>query len=135
MLVSCSAQQLDVSSIQIVKVNQHPILIDHDRKLLTLDESSQTIAEIKLYPDTGSGCDAYLFEVDDNYILIDCNGQWISVNKQSGHLKNEGWKWQELPPTNQVGVFKRSDTEKHYKFSTAENIDVNDVYKYKDPSD
>ncbi|POY34988.1 hypothetical protein C3K47_17165 [Solitalea longa] len=69
LLTSCSeVEQIDVNSIRIVKVNQHPFLADHERKLMTVDKKSKTMEVLTIYPDTGEGCEAYLFESGSKYI-------------------------------------------------------------------
>lgn len=42
---------IDVSSIRVVRINQHPFLIDHKRKLVTVYKNERTIDELKLYGD------------------------------------------------------------------------------------
>ena len=132
--MSCSPdKQVSIDSIRVVKIDQHPTLVDHERKLVIVDEAGQTIDELKTYPDTGDGCDLFLFDTDDKFVLIDCNGHWFSVEKTTGQLTNEGWKWQETLPTNQLGVFKRGDDKTKYKFVTESGSTMGDVYKFKDP--
>jgi hypothetical protein len=88
-----SSGPIDVTSIQVVRFNQHPWFIDHDRKLVTVNDKGETIDELQMYPDSGAGCNSYLFDSVGRYILIDCIGRWISIEKSTGEIKNEGWKW------------------------------------------
>ena len=89
-----SKKQFNHESIQIVRIQQHPFLTDHRRKLITVDQKGKLIDEKLLYLDTGVGCNSYLFEGNNNFILIDCNGHWFNIDKQDGIITNLGWKWQ-----------------------------------------
>lgn len=136
MLDSCSnVGQVDVDSIRIEKINQHPTLVDHDRKLKTVDKNQKIIDELQIYPDSGSGCESFLFDSGSKYILIDCNGQWFSIDKVMGTLKNEGWKWNEKLPDNPLGKFQTSNKASSYIYSPGATFKENDVYKYKDPNE
>lgn len=135
LLDSCSnVGPVDINSIRIIKTNQHPFLQDHDRKLVTVDKNQKTIDELQIYPDSGDGCDSYLFDNHSEYILVDCNGQWFSINKMTGTLKNEGWKWNKKLPDNCLGKFQTADNDSVYRYSPGTNFQANDIYKYKDPS-
>lgn len=134
--MSCSNDnQIDIDSILIVKVNQHPTLIDHERKLMTINKNGLTIDELLLYPDSGDGCNSFVFDNGKSYILIDCNGQWFSINKENGQLTNEGWKWQEALPPIQLGVFTLGGNSTKYKFMIGDSSTLLDVYNYKDPQE
>jgi hypothetical protein len=136
LLDSCSCgRHIDVVSIRIISFNQHPTLVDHDRKLVTIDKNGKIIDNLKIYPDTGNGCNSYLFDTTDKYVLIDCNGQWYSIGKRTGLIRNEGWKWLEALPTVQLGAFRRIYNEVNYKLLTETKATLIDVYKYKDSND
>ena len=136
LLDSCSTTgQVNVNSIKIVKINQHPTFADHDRKLITTDKDEKTIDELRIYPDTGKGCESFLFDSDLVYILIDCNGQWYSIDKKTGTLKKEEWKWNEKLPDRPLGKFQTLSSESNYIYSTETNFNESDVYKYKDPGE
>jgi hypothetical protein len=126
---------IDFTSIQIVRFNQHPWFIDHDRKLVTLDNKGEIIDELKIYPDSGAGCNSYIFDAVGRYILIDCNGQWFSIEKSTGQIKNDGWKWWKPLPSHQLGVLRRQDKEVNYKLVVEKKTSMRDVYKYKDPNE
>jgi hypothetical protein len=134
-LDSCSnVGQIDINCIKIIKTNQHPFLRDHDRKLITVDKNQKTINESRIYSDSGDGCESYLFDSDSKYILVDCNGQWFSIDKLTGTIKNDGWKWNNKLPDNCLGKFQTTDNDSVYHYSRETNFQTNDVYKYKDPS-
>jgi hypothetical protein len=136
LLDSCSnVGQIDVDAIRIEKINQHSTFADHDRRLITIGKNQKVIDELAIYPDSGTGCESFLFDSDSKYILIDCNGQWFSIDKATGTLKNDGWKWNEKLPDNALGKFQTSDKAPNYIFSVGTNYKENDVYKYKDPSE
>ena len=135
LLHSCSnVGQIDINSIKIIKTNQHPFLRDHDRKLITVDKNRKALDELQIYADSGNGCESYLFDSDFEYILVDCNGQWFSIDKITGTLKNEGWRWNSKLPDIYLGKFQATDNDSVYFFLRGTNLQPNDVYKYKDPS-
>ena len=134
MMTNCSnSRQVGIHSIRIEKFNQHPFLSDHDRKLITTDGNQRIIDELEIYSDSGSGCDSFLFDFGSKYIIIDCNGQWFSIDKNTGALKNEGWKWDEKLPDNPLGKFQATEDVSNYIYSPGTNFSKSDVYKYKDP--
>jgi len=134
LLDSCSnVGQIDVNSIKIIKTNQHPFQSDHDRKLITVDRNQKTIDELQIYADSGDGCESYLFDSDSKYILVDCNGQWFSIDKTTGTLKNEGWNWEQKLPEVYLGKFQTVDKDSIYLYSPGTIVQKSDIYKYKDP--
>ena len=134
LLQSCTESgPIDINSIQIVRTNQHPIFVDHERKLVTVDKNGKTIDELDLYPDTGDGCDSYLFDSGSKFVLVDCNGHWFGIEKKTGELKSEGWKWNEKLPDIHLGKFIQSDGEVNYLFSSVTDFELTEVYRHKDP--
>lgn len=134
LLATCSnIGQIEVDSIKIKRLNQHPTLADHDRKLITVDRNKEIIDELEIYPDSGKGCQSFLFDTDSKYLLIDCNGRWFSIDKAAGTLKDEGWKWNEKLPNQPLGKFQTSNKDPNYVYTAGTNFNKDDVYKYKDP--
>lgn len=134
LLQSCAEKgPIDINSIQILRTRQHPIFVDHERILVTVDKNGRTIDEVDLYTDTGDGCDSYLFDSGSKYVLVDCNGHWFGIDKKTGKLKNEGWKWNNRLPEIHLGKFTRLDGELNYLFTRGTDFDLTEVYRYKDP--
>ena len=87
----------------------------------------------ELYCDGGFGCDAHLFERDDQFVLIDCQGQWYGIEKNTGQIDRLGWNWKEEPPENYLGVFSRQPAVL-YRFSLSEDRPtLEELYRVKDP--
>lgn len=134
-LYTCSSVgPVDIGSIRIIRVHQHPFLGDHDRALIIVDKNGTIVNKVELYPDSGSGCAAYLFDSDNHYILIDCNGQWFTVDKQTGTLNKNEWQWRKKMPDIRLGRFVL-DKDSVYAFSSGRNFQESDVYTYKDPNE
>lgn len=119
---------IDKNSILIKIINQHPFLIDHGRALL-IKKDDIIIDKVELYGDPGEGCNAYLSENDSSFVLVDCNGEWYSILKSTGKIKDLGWKWKAKLPERFIGVFKHPDSGGNYYLS--DSFDV--IYKFKDP--
>lgn len=84
----------------IKRINQHPTLTDHGRLLVIMDKKGNNIDQLEIYPDSGDGCNTYLFDEASAFVVVDCNGQWVSIDKKTGKLKRLEWRWQEpLPNT------------------------------------
>lgn len=126
--VSCSQKLIDKDSIYIKKVNLHPFLKDHDRRLL-IKVNDSFIDSIDLYIDPGEGCNAYLSENSKVFILIDCNGDWFSIDKKTGKISYMGWKWKTDFTDTFVGVFKNYEEGIYYKIAKKKS----EIYKFKDP--
>ena len=130
--LSCSQveKNIDLSSLKIKVINQHSFLTDHDRLLIVQNEND-IIDKFELYSDAGSGCETYVFENDSAFTLIDCNGQWFSVDKVSGQIEALDWAWQKQLPENRKGAFVFDKSLNEYKLIDT----VGKIYKYKDPKE
>ena len=134
MLTSCSnSAPVDANSIVVVKTNQHPFLVDHNRELRTVDKEGNTIDDAELYTDSGEGCNSYLFDTDQTYTVIDCNGHWYLINKKTGKIDNNTWQWQKELPASYIGTFKRAAGQIEYSLTKENNITLEQVYQVKDP--
>ncbi len=129
---SCNTgtENITASDIKILKTNKHPFLVDHEKKLVvTLNDQSTN--EVVMYLDTGSGCNSNLFEDEEYFILIECNGQEYLIEKSTGEIIQGDWKWLSPLPNNYVHTYVRSRQD---EYETAQlEINLMDVYKYKDP--
>ena len=133
-LASCFPQEkIDEDAIKIIKVDQHPFLRDHCRVLIIEDESGHILAKEELYCDPGSGCSSYLFDTDASFTLIDCNGQWFEIDKNSGQIKNNGWNWHKELPKKNVGIYNKKYGEMEYELEVIDVLSRDQVYKFKDP--
>ena len=128
-----SQEQLDYDFIKVVKVSKHPFLTDHCKRLQTIDDEGNVFDEENLYCDPGSGCNSYIFEASQEYIVIDCNGQWYSINKVTRKIEDIGWKWQNDLPENNIGFYKSVKGAVEYKLVLTNELKKENVYKYKDP--
>ncbi len=129
--ISCCLDKIgsiDKNSILIKKINQHAFLEDHGRALI-IKAGDIYIDKVELYGDPGEGCNAYLSENNSSFVLIDCNGEWYSISKSTGKIKDLGWKWKEKFPESYVGVFRQASCGANYSLS--DSFDV--IYKFKDP--
>lgn len=98
------------------------------------DDHGKILFEEKLYCDPGSGCEAFLFETGNWFTLIDCNGQWYTIDLHTGSIKNLGWFWFKNLPENKIGVFHRNVGSIEYTLSKGSSFSKDDVYKFKDPT-
>lgn len=131
---SCSSLNSFITTkdnIKVVKYQQHPFLIDHLKKLVVI-KNKKVLFEIETYPDPGSGCQSYLFEESDHFILIECNGMRYKIEKKGGKIVKDKWTWMEPLPVNYIGTFVRS-TGDEYKLLYKAPKDLKEVYIFKDP--
>lgn len=137
-LVTLGACSRDVEiakiSINIQRVNQHPYLMDHDRELQVINESGTFLDKIQMYPDAGSGCNAYLYENGRSFIVVDCNGQWYSISKETGRIHKEKWEWERSLPSHFIGTYKKGVGVQSYVLDTTHIVSSSTVYQYKDPN-
>lgn len=83
-----------------------------------------------LKEDNGTGANSYLYETAKEYILIDCDGSWFSINKEKENINLLGTFWLKPPPKNYLGTFILTSTKKRVNFVREEKVDLNDIYKY-----
>jgi len=129
----CAKEKLEWKSVKIVSADNHPFLIDHNRKLIISNRDKKELDSAKLYSDPGEGCNSYLFEKKSNFILVDCNGSWFDIDKKNGKINPEVWKWKKSLPKNYIGTFIYKDGK--YEMIKEKSLSIENVYKYKDPND
>lgn len=128
---ACQAQSISKHDIKILKINQHPFLVDHGRMISVVGNEGTTLDSLVIYSDAGSGCQAFLFENSTSFTICDCNGSRFQIDKVSGLISREGWYWDEEIPDGYMGTFIfSSGTE--YRLVKQE-IDMSRFYNYKDP--
>ena len=118
---------INSESISIASYNNHPFLRDKCRQLLTINTVGDTIDSMEIYCDPGSGCDSHIFETDDSYVLIDCNGEWYEIKKEWGTIKDIGWYWEEDPPSEIIIKFSSGG-----KRIMGTQVERDKIYQYKD---
>ena len=130
-MVSCIHSEAEGISIQIVKMNEHPTLPDHDR-LLVAKINGKEIDKVMIDPDPGVGVPLHFIKNGNKITAIDCNGMWYEITKNG--IKKLGWKWYEPLPN---GVVMRiAQNEKHEYITTKlGSVELSDVYVFKDPQD
>ena len=132
-LFSCgNSGPIDATGITIEKTENHPILSDNCRILRTKNTEGQTIDEQEIYCDPGSGCDVHLFENGDDFTLIDCNGQWYSIQSSSGIISKEDWSWMKVPPGKCLFRFS-GGTDAELSKSKLDAPILEEIYQFKDP--
>lgn len=135
-LISCSTpSQINSNSIKIERIAQHPFLVDHCKQLSVYDTDGKQMDNVKMYCHPGEGCNSYLFETKEILIIIDCNGQWFSVNKVNGVIIKEPWQWERPIPENYLGTFFRGSRGEIYSLIKEDKFTINNIYKFKDPFD
>ena len=124
----------DEDCIKISNDQQHEFLVDHQRKLISMNFDGDTIDIVNLYPDNGSGCQTHLFSDQNRLIVIDCNGYWYSISQFDMKIKNDGWKWEKKLPENYIGVLTYNKASNNYFLEKKESsIGLEDVYQHNDP--
>ena len=133
-LVGCISNVYTKDSIIIIKEGNHPYLKDHCKRLLVVDGDGALIDGIKLYCDTGGGCNCYLFDTDNTFTLIDCNGQWYRIDKINGKISKDKWEWKKPIPRNYVGTFFNTLSNNYNLVEDTNGTSIDEVYKFKDPN-
>lgn len=128
-------EEITRENIAIKKIEQHPFLSDHKKQLVVIDNTGKEIDDLKMYVDSGEGCDSNLFETDVSFVLIDCNGQWFSIGKKTGRINKEPWEWKKPLPGVYVGTFVSKRGKDFYEINRISDISLESVYKFKDPND
>lgn len=135
LLASCTTRdQIKLYTIKIASKTEHPLLEDHCRELVIFDKMDNIIDSINIYCDPGSGCNSYLFDTDSVYTLIDCNGIWYSIDKNTGKISDHNWNWLMEVPENYIGTYIRAEGI-YYMLKKEAEIDLSEVYKFKDPGE
>lgn len=88
--------------------------------------------EQSLYCDSGSGCESFLFDTDDTFTIIDCNGQWYTIWKLGGEIAKPPMEWEKALPADYMGTFRWNNDEGKYNFISDDTISIRRVYRYKD---
>jgi len=103
--------------------------------LIVLENGNKRIDEIKGYTDTGKGCNSHLFEDENKFILIECNGTIYNIQNNGGKIEKEVWSWMNELPKNYVWTFERQKGKDEYKLVKNDYPNKEDVHKTKDTND
>jgi len=136
-LFSCDKSKQDVYKLSVTNFNiemklekNNSFLREYKRYLVISSKDNNELESVMLKDDNGTGANSYLYEDVENYIIIDCDGTWYSVNKKTGDLNLIGNFWLKNPPKNYLGTFMLESSNKKVIFIKQEKIELNDIYKY-----
>lgn len=136
-LFSCDKNKHDVYKLPVANFNiemklekNNSFLREYKRYLVISSKGNNELESVMLKDDNGTGANSYLYEDVENYIIIDCDGAWYSINKKTGDLNLIGNFWLKNPPKNYLGTFMLESSNKKVNFIKQEKIELNDIYKY-----
>jgi len=118
--------------VNVERKNQHPFLVDHNR-ILVISKRGKMLDKFTLYPDPGARVPLHVFEDQKGLIFIDCNGYWLSINKETEKINKMGWFWMKPVPDKYLGTFRLRKEDKEHSFKKEANTTEKQVYLYKDP--
>lgn len=120
-------------SIRVGPTQSHPFLAEFERSLV-LERDGTGLVKDRLYPGTGSGSLANLYQVKkDQYVLVDMNGYWFEIDVKAGQLKAGGWHWEEEAPGGYVGCFTFDAKKERFGFFSPAEMKERSPYMVKDP--
>ena len=118
----------------VIPVNQHPFLEDHERQLVIVPPQGHLV-RVDLYAEPGGNVTCSNLYKDDQgrFVVIDCNGIWLSIDPTSGEVISCEWRWEEPTPKRYLGTFAWGP-EVVYRFVPADQGPEPLIYGFKDPS-
>jgi hypothetical protein len=117
----------------VIPINPHPFLVDHERQLVIVPPRGYPV-RVALYPDPGGGMLANLYKDDrGQFVIIDNNGIWLSIDPVNGSVLDCRWRWEEPTPKGYLGTFER-DKSVVYRFIPAAERPEPPIYGFKDPT-
>ncbi|AZB00015.1 hypothetical protein EG359_10435 [Chryseobacterium joostei] len=136
-LISCSEKKQNVYKVTLVNFNigivlkkNHLYLKEYKRYLTIFSKKNEELESIKLMEDNGTGANSYLYQDKNNYIIIDCDGSWYSIDKKKGNISLIGNFWLKEPPKNYLGTFMLTSDSNKINFVKQEEVKLSDIYKY-----
>jgi len=108
----------------------HQFLREYKRFLKIISPINSEVISIELQSDIGTGANSYLYEDAKSFILVDCNGNWYSINKKNGSIILIGNFWKKKIPYNYLGTFLLEKNDHKIKFKKQKNIALEDIYVY-----
>lgn len=135
LFISCknNEERIKLEAISILVENQHPFLMDHSRILFVKNSKSKEIDREELHIDVDGNTPAYLFEDNNNYILIDADGRWYYIDKATGKVKKDDeydpFVRKKLPK-NYIGTFIFNQKKNEYDLKMRKAINESIMYKF-----
>ncbi|VFB03542.1 Uncharacterised protein [Chryseobacterium taihuense] len=133
-LISCSKEEntfkFNFSNyiINISLKKNHQFLREYQRYLTITSTDGTKLSSIELKEDIGTGANSYLFEKANDYILIDCDGNWYSINKKNGAINLLGNFFGKKLPDNYLGTFVIDGNK--IIFKKQQNLNLKDIYVF-----
>lgn len=119
------------ANVFVGKENQHPFLVDHDRRLVVAMADGHIIDSRKLETDPGEGCPAFLFDAASDLLVVDCNDTYYHISKSTGAIRQVEWRWNETPAEKYLGTYRRGYGEDYLLIY--DSAFVTDMHRIKDP--
>jgi len=137
LLIGCKppTEPITENSIKVFREGKPFFMAGISRRLVTVNHAGEIIDKVNLCDDIDSIAKSYLFDSKSNYILIDCDGRWYYIDKNTGLIKKDrnynAWIKKELPP-NYIGTFmiNRAKGNRDYYLIKEDSININDVYEF-----
>lgn len=120
--------QITASSIKVIPLNQQAYVNEHCRKVLVQNKKGHIVDEENLFCDPAASCNSFLFDTDDSFTLIDCNGQWYTISKSTGDLEKIGIQWQKELPGGYIGTYKAEAGAKSYSLIVEDDVTAEKIY-------
>ena len=134
-LLSCSkTKEVKKLLITVEPSDNKSLFYQRDARYLKIyDENKDLIDEVRLQDNVDSKAKSFLFKPSINYILIDCNGVWYSIDYKTGIISKDPnydpWIKKDLP-SNYIGTYIRYETKRIYFLEKEMQVNKKDVYIY-----
>lgn len=117
-------------TISISLKKSHQFLREYKRSLTIVSSNNSKISSIELQSDIGTGANSYLYDQITNFLLIDCNGNWYSIDKKNGDVSLIGNFWGKKNSDYYLGTFLLEHKDSKIKFIKQQNLTLEDIYVY-----
>lgn len=124
----CS-EKIDFNNIHI-ELKKNNALLREYKRFLIISCKDNVLDKVELQSDIGNGVKTYLYDTELNYIVIDCNSNWYTINKKNGKINYLGEFWMKPTPKKYLGTYVLFSNKKNVEFIIEKNINLKDVYKY-----
>lgn len=133
-MVNCKPNANNVPfEIQIVKIKQHPFLVDHCKQLTTVNTKGEIVDTMSIYCDPGTGCISILLDSKRDFILVDCNSQCYNINKKNGTIERGNERLTSIDTDKMLGTFVNIEGSSQYVFVQGKTFEEEEIFKYNDP--
>ena len=104
---------------------------EHGKRLITNNCQGLEIDNQRLRDNVDGNCHSYLFEEEEYFNVIDCDGKSYFVSKKTGEIFiNEKHKWGSKLPNNYLGKYYYDRVRESYFFVEETEVNKENVYKY-----